>query len=374
MARAKWSTTTPWVKSNKKTAAYWPPYVCKNPNCKSYGHSHPNCKCGAPSFSQQSKNLEYDAEGGEVGRHCDSRQAHSPDCEHFAEGGQVEANTDFENHPGLAIDHAIAAHGLLHALTKSGHSKSDNLMKPTQDLLEHSHRGRKSLKSHAENHFDPKHPHPEVESHEISGLREHLDSIRENPAQLLDTGGFPGLPEHSAALGAKAATACDYFDAIKPKQAKPGPLDPTVPPDKLAEQNYKRQLGIAERPLSILEKVRSGTIQPADLQTLNTLYPELAHSIQTQAYEALITAKTNGAKIPYRHKMGLSFLLGEPLDATMTQPAAQAIMQANAGAISESQGAPGKHAKSGATAATQKTIAKTDDLYKTSLEKIQTGK
>ena len=110
------------------------------------------------------------------------------------------------------------------------------------------------------------------------------------------------------------------------------------------------------------------------MQTLQTLYPELAKSIQSQTFESMVDAKTKGYKIPYAHKMGLSFLLGQPLDATMTQPAMMAIMKANAGALAESQGMPGHHAKPGATAATQKTIAKTDDLYKTQLEKIQTEK
>lgn len=322
---------------------------------------------------KEKAHLSY-AEGGEVGNHCDTHQPHHESCEHYADGSTIQANHDFENHPDLTLDHAIANHGLLHTLTKSGHSKSENQNKPTEELIDHASRGRKSLKSHTEHHFDHKHEHPEVGKDEISALKSHLDSIRENPSQLLDTGGFPGFPKHSAALGAKAAAASDYFDALKPKQAKPGPLDPAVPPSKLSEQSYNRQLGIAEKPLSILEKVRNGTVLPSDMQTLNTLYPELAHSILTKAYESLVSAKTSGTKISYKHKMGLSLLLGQPLDATMTQPAMQAIMKANAGAQTESQGPAGPHAKSGATAETQKTIKGVDNLYKTSLEKIQTGK
>jgi hypothetical protein len=43
-------------------------------------------------------------------------------------------------------------------------------------------------------------------------------------------------------------------------------------------------------------------------------------------------------------------------------------------AQTESQGMPSGHAKSGATAATQKTIGKMADMYKTQMEKIQTEK
>ncbi len=368
----RWSPTTPWLGAKKKTAADWPTYVCQNKSCKSYGKSHPNCKCGAPYAALQKEHPgEFHADGGEI-HFCKQSGTHDPSCDHFADGGQIQANTEFEASPGLALDHSIVSHGLLHALTKSGHSKSDNLNKPTEDLIDHAHRGHRSLKSHAENHFNSKHEHPESHKDEISGLKNHLDSIRQNPEQLLDVGGFPGLPGHSAALGAKAAAASDYFDTIKPKQPLPGPLDPVMPPDKLAEQNYRRQLGIAEKPLSILNKVRNGTILPSDMQTLVAIYPDLAKSIQSQAFESLVSAKTKGIKISYAHKMGLGIVLGEPLDATMTPQAMQAIMKANAGAQTESQGMPQK--KAGATAATQKTIAKVDDLYKTSLEKIQTEK
>lgn len=368
----RWSPTTPWLGAKKKTAAEWPRYVCRNKSCKSFGKSHPNCECGAP-YADLQKNYpgQYYADGGEV-HFCRQAQSHDKSCEHFADGGAVQANQEFESQPSLAVDHAIVSHGLLHALTKTGHSKSENPNKPEEDFMDHVHRGRKELAFHVEHHFDSKHKHPEVEKSEGEALRQHLDAVRSNPSQLLDTGGFEGLPGHSAALGAKAAVASNYFDSLKPKQSQPGPLDPVMPVDKGAEQAYKRQLGIGEKPLSILQKVRDGTILPQDLQTLNALYPDLAKSIQNQAFEALVNAKTDGAKISYKHKMGLSFLLGQPLDATMTQPAMAAAMQANAGAQAESQGMPGK--SGGATAATQKTIAKTDDLYKTQLEKIQTEK
>jgi hypothetical protein len=52
--------------------------VCKNPNCKSYGHAHPNCRCAADM-----------AEGGEVSSFCGADRAHEPQCEYFAEGGQA---------------------------------------------------------------------------------------------------------------------------------------------------------------------------------------------------------------------------------------------------------------------------------------------
>lgn len=56
------------------------PYLpCENPNCKSYGKSHPNCRCFG------SVGNKY-ADGGKVSS-CSAK--HNPDCEYFADGGDA---------------------------------------------------------------------------------------------------------------------------------------------------------------------------------------------------------------------------------------------------------------------------------------------
>jgi hypothetical protein len=52
---------------------------CENPNCKSYGRPHPNCRCHGDG-----------AAGGMVERFCASGRTHTPECEYFAEGGEVD--------------------------------------------------------------------------------------------------------------------------------------------------------------------------------------------------------------------------------------------------------------------------------------------
>lgn len=64
---------------------------CLNPNCKSMGSPHPNCNC-----------YNKYAEGGEVKSFCDSKESHSPDCQYFAEGGQVNFIPDSQFKPDSA--------------------------------------------------------------------------------------------------------------------------------------------------------------------------------------------------------------------------------------------------------------------------------
>ena len=49
---------------------------CLNPNCKSHGAPHPNCRCYGM------------AEGGEAGHYCSTARPHAPGCEYYADGGE----------------------------------------------------------------------------------------------------------------------------------------------------------------------------------------------------------------------------------------------------------------------------------------------
>jgi hypothetical protein len=79
---------------------------CRNENCKSFGHPHPNCRCYGGM-----------AHGGSVESFCSQNNAHHIDCQYFASGGQVES--DHEN-PSTTLGHAAVEHGLLGLLKNVG--------------------------------------------------------------------------------------------------------------------------------------------------------------------------------------------------------------------------------------------------------------
>lgn len=471
MARLRWTPETPWAPSRKKTQAVWPTWVCRNPNCRSYGKSHPNCKCGIPSFSAQSRALEYDSKGGEVGRFCDSSQMHDAACEHYAHGGQVmrpaPLNDGSQDDPSATMGHAAIEHGLLGLLSgKLGHAKLSEPEKharviddakaqhkhrsngPAADGLEevgpkksvgtklgdhifegkpgdaaemiHAHplvgavgksnlepmiqrlakpmleqttdpealrgsvdylhsavKGDHALKSHVSELFEPHksstHAEDKARKEAREKLKKKLEDVQNNPAQLLDIGGNLGhyMPMHAGQLGATAATAVDYLKSLKPKSFQQSPLDEPTEPNPLQEDTYNRQLDIAQEPLRIIHHTKDGTIQQQDLNTLKTVYPGLHKSMTAQMGEELINAKAAGKPISYRHRLGMSHILGQPLDSTMTAQAMQAIISSAQPPDAGSQGAqPNK--SSAVSSATQKTIAKTDSLYKTPLERLQT--
>ena len=62
------------------------PYLpCINPECKSYGKPHPNCRC-------RGGDNKY-ASGGEAAHFCSRANAHDQGCEYFVDGGSAEVPT-----------------------------------------------------------------------------------------------------------------------------------------------------------------------------------------------------------------------------------------------------------------------------------------
>lgn len=93
----------------------FPDYPCRNPSCPSYGKPHPNCRCG-PGL----------AHGGSIEPYCSQDRAHMEGCEFYAQGGQVNQVTPFQelkDDPSDVLGHAAIDHGLLGILNNVGKPK-----------------------------------------------------------------------------------------------------------------------------------------------------------------------------------------------------------------------------------------------------------
>lgn len=332
--------------------------ACQNPNCKSYGRPHPNCKCGggglratagriwekAKGFATTAaqnigSQLEGYAEGGEVS-HCESCQPHLPDCEHFADGGTVEENTQFAQDPALSLDHAILENGLLHTLTKTGHSRSKDPARTSTDFIDSAKRGRNKLDSHAKALLDPRAEPINSNDDDVDALEKHLEDLRMNPQLAQNVGGDLGdsLPDHQVHLAGKLASVMNHFDSIKPKSAQGAPLDKITPPSKKELAHYRRQLAVAQNPALVYQKAKQAMLQPSDMATLQNIYPKLHQSMVSKAGDAVVDAKSQGMELPKHAKRGLGTLMQQNLGFVHTPAAMQAIIQANASVQSGQRG------------------------------------
>lgn len=159
-----------------------------------------------------------------------------------------------------------------------------------------------------------------VDSHRVEVLDKRLKDYAENPDLHANVGGQMGyyLGNHDIALKGAAANAVNYLNSLRPVPVKGAPLDKTVEPSGIDKSQYKRALTIAEKPLSVLALLKQGRLTDQDLTHLNNLYPGLSNRIRQDISEHMIGHVAKGKTIPYQMRVGLSALMAQPLDSSIS--------------------------------------------------------
>lgn len=378
---------------------------CLNPNCHSAGRPHYGCLCygggGAGDYAHGGQVCAcHLAMGGEADPHTTIGHAsvhhgllgllkdvgnaklaepnkHHKTIDkiksHLKENNHEKASKVLHGHPLVGSAGKEAIEGMLPTMSQGLQSNESDpeAMRGSMDYLHSAVKGHRTLESGIGSVLGKDKLGIEPEKGAADSLKSYLDEAKESPEKLLEVGGKIGhyLPDHGAHLGALASTAVQYLSSLIPAQPQAGPMDEPIQPDKMAMANYTRQIDIAQKPTLVLQHVKDGTLIPQDLKTVQTLYPGLYKSITDKIGAQLVEAKTKKKEIPYKQRMSLSMLLGQPLDFTQTPQAAIAIIQGNSLPGSNQPQAQGK--KSGATDVALRQINKVDDLSETTLEARQ---
>ena len=163
----------------------------------------------------------------------------------------------------------------------------------------------------------------------VHKLGEQLDALNSNPGALMGVGAQLGhyMPGHQTALAATAQNAVNYVASQHPQPVKPGPLNAMVEPSAAQMAAYARTLQIAEQPLSTLSFLKKGTLTPKDVQDLSTLYPGAKANIVDKINHHMIEQMSKGKSVPFRMRRGISMLMGQPMDISLT-PASMMAVQA----------------------------------------------
>lgn len=154
----------------------------------------------------------------------------------------------------------------------------------------------------------------------IEKLDKMLQTYQESPEKMMNIGdnGSPYLPEHSQAQGELAMRAVNYLNSLRPDLDNKSPLDTQAQANPIQKAAFDRALKIAEQPLMILQHVKDGTINAQDLTTFQTIFPSLQQKLSQQLMSGIIDHTHKKGDIPYQTRMGLSFMMGQPLDSTMS--------------------------------------------------------
>ncbi len=175
-----------------------------------------------------------------------------------------------------------------------------------------------------------------------------VDSYQADPSKMLSTGDNNPVPAYAQAFATTTARAVQYLSTLKPNTQPARPLDPKPVPSAAQTSAYNRALDIAQQPLTVLAKMKQGTLTPNDILTLKTIYPSVYQGLSQKMMNSVMEATNKGNAIPYATRLQMSMFLGQPLDSTMTQPAIAAI-QAKPAARQEQQPPQGGVSKKSAS-------------------------
>lgn len=341
---------------------------CRNPNCKSHGIPHINCKCYG--------NM---AEGGEVKNFCDTEQPHKSNCEYFAEGGNV---------PSM---HADPQHSVASYLGSKGlHGLIDMTARPSDESVEKYNKackqGSKKIDLLINNLFDGgKYDDDDYDKAKktvgdwldkggaTNDLKEEI--YKQNAMQHFAEGGEAkgseqqlhdpkianAYPDQNVMLQAAKGRASNYLTSLKPQKhaAKLAFDEKADTTDQ--ERSYNQALHTAVDPLHVLDKIKDGSIDVEHVHHFKSMYPEVDDAIQKKLTERITKAQLLGEKPKAHVRQGLSMFMGTSLSSELTPAhiqAAQATFQTQQQA--GPQGQPAAKNKKGTSS-----LSKSDQAFLT---------
>ena len=127
------------------------------------------------------------------------------------------------------------------------------------------------------------------------------------------------FPEQNVLLSAAKGRMSNYLSSIRPVQSKTKlPYDSEME-NSQKKKDYHKALDIAVSPLSVVDKIKKGTLLPKDVTHLTSMYPELHQELSKKITERMHEGQLKEEKKPpYHVRQALSLFLGASLDSTLT--------------------------------------------------------
>lgn len=165
-----------------------------------------------------------------------------------------------------------------------------------------------------------------VDDKEVKTLDKQTKALQSDPQAMLNLTGQLGhyLPGAATALSATAQNALTYINAQRPGPAQGGMLDRPLPPPPEKVAAFGRTLKIAQNPLQAFHYLKEGTLSPKDVQDFKAIYPDLSAHMTSQLTNEMMAHMSKDKPIPAKIRMGLSALLGQPVDSSLTPGAIMA--------------------------------------------------
>lgn len=125
-----------------------------------------------------------------------------------------------------------------------------------------------------------------------------------------------------------AARRIEYLSSIIPRKPDIMGLQLSGPdkwqPSDMEMRSFARSVAAIEDPVGVFERASSGSVTSEDAKALQAVYPEMLRDWTTQVMTAASQAKK---PVPYKNRVALSILTGQPLDPSLAPHILSALQQ-----------------------------------------------
>lgn len=177
-------------------------------------------------------------------------------------------------------------------------------------------------------------------------------------------------PEQNMLMQAAKGRVSNYLNSLRPLPNPAKLAFDDEMPNKEKERSYNKAVDIALKPLSVLNHIKEGTLEPEHVAHLNAMYPEVHNYLQKQITDRITKAQLKGEKPSYKVRQGLSMFMNVPLSGELTPSAIQAAQSVyNPGSP---PAAPTNAPAKGRNKKNTSSLTKVADQYRTADQAAQT--
>jgi hypothetical protein len=176
---------------------------------------------------------------------------------------------------------------------------------------------------------------------------ERIQELAQNPQVMMDH-----LAKHTEAIADAAPNVSQhvqstilngvqFLNSKIPRNPNQLPLSAPWEPSRSQKTEFNRYYQVVDDPMIALKQVKAGTLNSQTMEALGAVYPSLLQDMRKSLMENLTPRHVKN--MPYSTKMGISMLMGQPLDESLAHPSIAANQMAFAGSQSNAAPQPKGH-------------------------------
>lgn len=160
---------------------------------------------------------------------------------------------------------------------------------------------------------------------------EKISSFQQNPDLLLDAlesatkNIYPHAPDISGGMHKTLVSGVNFLNSVLPRQQTNSMFPEEFKPSDQELNRFMNYYSAIEKPISILDGLKTNTISMQQIDAVRSVYPELYTSMQSEVIKKLSSLKE---KPSYQRRLSISMFLGQDPDSSTAPQMIAANQQA----------------------------------------------